>query len=77
VGFYPPLNFSCSIFQGFDVFALVFRVLDIVTEAVGEMLATHQPVFHFLSQKIQHILFFKPPPFGNYSARINEEYVMI
>jgi hypothetical protein len=46
-------------------------------EAVGEMLATHQSVFRFLSQKIQHILFSKPPPFGNYSARINEEYVMI
>lgn len=29
VGFDPPLNFACLIFQGFDVFALVFRVLDI------------------------------------------------
>jgi hypothetical protein len=44
VGFDPPLNFACLIFQGFDVFALVFRVLDIMIEAVGEMLATHQPV---------------------------------
>lgn len=44
MGFGPPLNFACLIFQGFDVFALVFRVLDIMIEAVGEMLATHQPV---------------------------------
>ncbi len=77
VGFDPPLNFACLIFQGFDVFALVFRVLDIMIEAVGEMLATHQPVFHFLSQKIQHIFFSRASPFGNYSVRINEEYVTI
>lgn len=44
VGFDPPLNFACLIIQGFDVFALVFRVLDIMVEAVGGMLATHQLV---------------------------------
>jgi hypothetical protein len=33
--------------------------------------------FSFSKLKIQHFIFSNPPPFGNYNAKINEEYVMI